>query len=214
MRFALCPVPVALSPNLLLAANDDFVNMNPNVVGVFNVLANDTDPNGDALTVTVVSAPLHGTVIILLSDELQYKPVANYARQDILTYAISDGKGGSATANIVIRITNRSPIALPDIATTFVNAPVIITVLVNDTEPDSQPLSVMGATVPVHGTVLINANGTIRYTPTSGSRAWMRLTTRLTIVSAVYPLQALPSLSLTAFQWLPMMLQPRSSTPL
>lgn len=168
MRFALCPVPVAPSPNLLLAANDDFVNMNPNVVGVFNVLANDTDPNGDALTVTVVSAPLHGTVIILLSDELQYKPVANYARQDILTYAISDGKGGSATANIVIRITNRSPIALPDIATTFVNAPVIITVLVNDTEPDSQPLSVMGATVPVHGTVLINANGTIRYTPTSG----------------------------------------------
>ena len=165
---AICPVPVTPNPNQPPSANDDFVNMNPNAVGVFNVLANDSDPNGDALTVTAVSVPLHGTVLILPSGELQYTPVANYAGQDILTYTISDGKGGSATANIVIRITNRSPIALPDIATTFVNAPVIITVLANDTEPDSQPLTVVSATTPAHGTVLINVNGTIRYTPTSG----------------------------------------------
>ncbi len=165
---AICPVPVTPALNQSPNANDDFVNMNPNAVGVFNVLANDSDPDGDSLTITSVSAPSHGTVVILPSGELRYTPNANYAGQEILNYVISDGNGEIASANVVIRINNRSPIARADATTTFVNAPVTITVLGNDTEPDSQPLTVASVTSPVHGTVTINGNGTIRYTPTPG----------------------------------------------
>ncbi len=164
----ICPVPITPASQMPPTANDDFFNMNPNGVGLINVLANDSDPNGDVLTITSVSAPLNGTVVVLSSGQLRYIPNANYAGQEILTYIISDGNGGTASANVVIRITNRSPIAVADMASTFVNALVTIAVLTNDTEPDSQPLTVQSATAPAHGTVLINANGTLQYKPVGG----------------------------------------------
>ncbi|OZB16213.1 MAG: hypothetical protein B7X55_08320, partial [Rhodobacterales bacterium 34-62-10] len=64
----------------------------------------------------------------------------------------------------VILTDTTTPVASPDTATTAEDAPVVIDVLGNDTDPNGDPLTVTGATAP-NGTVAINPDGTLTYTP-------------------------------------------------
>ncbi|MFA5621374.1 MAG: Ig-like domain-containing protein, partial [Thermovirgaceae bacterium] len=59
---------------------------------------------------------------------------------------------------------NRPPVANPDTAETDEDIPVIIDVLANDTDPDGHPLEVVSASAG-NGTVVINSDGTVTYTP-------------------------------------------------
>jgi len=63
---------------------------------------------------------------------------------------------------------NRPPVARSDSASTLKSVATTIAVLANDSDPDGNTLTVTGATQPAHGTVVVNANGTIRYTSASG----------------------------------------------
>ncbi len=63
---------------------------------------------------------------------------------------------------------NNPPVAVNDTATTPGNTAVIISVLTNDTDPNSDALSVQSATQPLHGTTVVNAGGTVTYTPANG----------------------------------------------
>ena len=63
---------------------------------------------------------------------------------------------------------NNPPNAVDDSVTTSPGTPVTVNVLSNDTDADSDTLTVTSAGVPAHGTSVINANGTITYTPASG----------------------------------------------
>jgi hypothetical protein len=56
-----------------------------------NVLANDTDPDGDTLTARVVSKPKHGTFELLPDGLVTYKPSASYIGDDSFTYEVTDG---------------------------------------------------------------------------------------------------------------------------
>ncbi len=81
-----------------------------------------------------------------------------------VTVTASDGNGGTVTTSFVYTVTNPAPTAANDVATTNEDAPVIISVLANDNDPDGDPLSVTSATSP-DGTVVINPDGTITFTP-------------------------------------------------
>ncbi|MBL0282785.1 MAG: cadherin-like domain-containing protein [Zoogloea sp.] len=68
--------------------------------------------------------------------------------------------------SITVTGTNDGPTAVADLASTLEDQPVTFTVLGNDTDPDGDTLSVTGATVdPLKGTVVVNANGTLTFTP-------------------------------------------------
>ena len=84
------------------------------------VLANDTDPDGDPLTVTGVGTPAHGSAVVNANGTITYTPAANYTGADSFTYTISDGQGGSATATVSVTVTaaNDAPVAVNDAATT------------------------------------------------------------------------------------------------
>jgi len=70
-----------------------------------NVLANDTDHENDALTVTAITQGLHGAVAISGGGPgLTYTPAADYFGPDTFTYTISDGHGGSDTANVNVTV--------------------------------------------------------------------------------------------------------------
>ncbi|MET0155971.1 MAG: Ig-like domain-containing protein [Rickettsiales bacterium] len=153
-------------------ANDDSVTTNEDVPATVNVLTNDTDPDGDKLIVTkIVNGPGHGTATINTDGTVTYTPTANYNGGDTLTYEVSDGKGGTDTAKITfdVKPVNDAPDAKDDAATTDEGKPVTINVLANDTDIDGDALSVHSIVQqPAHGGVVVNADGTVTYTPSSG----------------------------------------------
>ncbi len=102
---------------------------------------------------------------------LTYTPAANYNGPDTITYTVSDGQGGESTATVAVGVTpvNDGPVAVDDTATTAEDTPVTIDVLSNDTDVEGDALSVATdagkAPTALHGTVTVNADGTLTYTP-------------------------------------------------
>ena len=131
------------------------------------VLANDTDLDGDTLTVSGVSAPAHGNATANADGTVTYTPAGNYSGPDTFTYTVSDGHGGTATGTVTVTVTavNDAPAATADAATTAEDAPVSIAVLTNDTDLDGDTLTLSSVSMPGHGTATANADGTVTYTP-------------------------------------------------
>ena len=76
------------------------------------LLANDTDPNGDPLSITGVSAPSQGTVTYnSAAQAVNFTPTAGYTGPAGFTYAITDGRGGTASANVALTVTAPSATA-------------------------------------------------------------------------------------------------------
>jgi hypothetical protein len=71
-----------------------------------NALANDTDPDGDTLTVTSVATPAGGTATILGNGQVRYAPGTGFSGADSFDYIIDDGNGGTdtGTVNVVVSI--------------------------------------------------------------------------------------------------------------
>ncbi len=130
-----------------------------------NVLANDVDVDGDSLTITSASAS-HGGVIISETQTLVYTPQQNYFGSDIINYSISDGNGGTDSAQVMMTVVNRNdtPSTTNDNATTLQNVAVTVDVLANDTDIDGDTLVLLDATAD-SGSVVINANNTLTFTP-------------------------------------------------
>lgn len=86
-------------------AVDDFASTIEDTPVTIDVLANDSDPNGDALAVTATSFPSHGTVEINPDGTVTYTPNPDiFGDSDTFTYTISDGNGGTATANVTVTV--------------------------------------------------------------------------------------------------------------
>ena len=73
------------------------------------VLANDSDADGDALTVSLLSGPAHGTVSLNADGSFTYTPAVNYNGGDSFTYSVSDGNGGTATATVTLTVACTAP---------------------------------------------------------------------------------------------------------
>jgi VCBS repeat-containing protein len=68
------------------------------------VLANDTDPNGCALTATLLHGPKHGTLTINANGSFTYTPKEGFRGTDSFTYQANDGHGGTASATVTLKI--------------------------------------------------------------------------------------------------------------
>ena len=77
---------------------------------VVAVLANDSDPDGDTLTVALRDAPLHGRVTTRADKTLAYTPARDFNGKDIFTYAASDGRlAREATVIVTVNAVNDQP---------------------------------------------------------------------------------------------------------
>lgn len=115
------------------------------------LLANDTDPDNDALRVnpTPLTAPQSGTLTLATDGSFRYVPNQNFNGTDNFVYQVSDGKGGSAQATVSIVVTaapNNPPVAVADSYSATNNQTLQVSaaqgVLSNDTDPDNDALSV------------------------------------------------------------------------
>jgi VCBS repeat-containing protein len=148
--------------------NDSYsVNENATLNG--NVLANDTDPDGNALTASVVTQPTHGALSLSSTGAFTYTPAQNYFGPDSFVYAASDGLlSTNATANINVVHVNQLPVAVDDSASMNENTSAQINVAANDTDVDGPtPLVATNiqAITPAASTAVANNDGTVTFTP-------------------------------------------------
>lgn len=129
------------------------------------VLTNDVDPQNDVLTAELVSGPAHGVVTLNSDGSFVYTPDLDFVGADSFVYRCKDATYSSNDATVNIYVGNQAPIANPDSANTSENTPVTIDVLLNDSDPDGDPIHVVNVTTPKNGTAVINADDTITYTP-------------------------------------------------
>jgi|GEM_PF-6914844 len=95
---------VIIDTNTPPIAIDDSFTTTEDASLTMDVLANDSDPDGDHLTVVVVTQAAHGKVSINHDNTISYTPDVNFSGSDTFTYEISDGEGGTSTATVRIEV--------------------------------------------------------------------------------------------------------------
>ena len=135
------------------------------------VLFNDTDPEADSLTATLVSGPAHGSLTLSpVAGWFSYTPEPNFHGTDSFTYKASDGTFESATATVTIEVKSiaDAPLAQDDTYATDEDKPLAVApagVLGNDTDGDGDALAAAPASDPAHGSLTLNGDGSFSYTP-------------------------------------------------
>gem|GEM_PF-4266547 len=112
------PAPAAVTDGVL-----DVVEDTPTTL---NVLGNDSDPDGDDLTVTQINGtpitvgtpidlPSGASLTVNPNGSVTYTPVDDYNGPDSFTYTIDDGQGGTDTATVTLNVTavNDAPVVTP-----------------------------------------------------------------------------------------------------
>ncbi len=157
-----------------VATNDNYSVVQGSILSVAapGILTNDTDVDGNPLVAVLVGLPIHGVVTLNSNGSLSYTPNAGFSGTDSFTYQASDGALLSNVATVTVTVTplvaNIAPVANNDIASMRRNTMVVINVLANDKDPDGSlnPASVAIVSAPSKGgTVVVNVNGTITFTP-------------------------------------------------
>ena len=162
---ALLSVAGVVSP-VAPVANPDLANIVFNSPTSIDVLLNDSDANGDPLTITAVTQGAHGTVVFIGSS-VTYTPTLDYSGGDTFTYTISDGQGGESIGLVTVSIVpNEAPKANTDTVVTGINLTKVISVLANDTDTNNDPLSIVAVTQGAKGSVTFTSSN-VTYTPNS-----------------------------------------------
>ncbi|MDO7084179.1 tandem-95 repeat protein [Pseudocolwellia sp. AS88] len=159
---ATATIVLSVVVNQAPTANDDSAATSDVQAITLDVLANDTDPENDTLTITAANAS-SGSVIFT-STEIVFTPSSGTEGIETVNYEISDNNGGTATGAAYIVVTiNEAPIANSDEIT--INSPeaVTINVLENDSDADNDTIKVTAATA-LAGTVTF-VDEHIVYTP-------------------------------------------------
>jgi hypothetical protein len=132
-----------------------------------SVLANDSDIDGDAVSISSFTQGTEGAVT-QEGNDLRYTPNADFNGSDAFTYDISDGNGGTATGTVSMTVNpvNDAPTGSADSATVDYNGTLLISVLANDVDADGDAVSITSFTQGVAGTVAQEGDQ-LRYTPDS-----------------------------------------------
>jgi VCBS repeat-containing protein len=160
------PIPANTPP----VAHADIAETFEEKAVVIDVLANDTDSDGDVLSVGSVSTASGGRVANNGSD-VTFTPAAGFVGTAGFSYTASDGEADSPPASVTVVVNpapvNQPPVANDDTANTGKNVTVAINVIANDVDSDGSidPSSVAVGSQPRRGDATSNGNGTVTYTP-------------------------------------------------
>jgi len=132
------------------------------------VLSNDSDGDGDSLSVVKDTDPPDGTVFLNADGSFTYIPDPGFVGVDTFTYHANDGTDDSNIATVTINVLNAAPTAVNDSYSTVKNIALNISapgVLGNDTDPDADPLTAILNVGPTNGSLTLNPDGSFTYTP-------------------------------------------------
>ncbi|MBW8333868.1 MAG: tandem-95 repeat protein, partial [Prolixibacteraceae bacterium] len=178
---SIAKVTITVTPvNDAPTAKDDINNTLKDSPATGNVLTNDSDPEGNALTIKTqpVTPPANGTVVINPDGTYTYTPNTGFAGTDSFVYEVCDNGTPSLCDQATVTINvldfpnpNNAPVANNDNYQGSVNHPVNGNVISNDFDADGNlnPNSVtLVGPAPENGTLTLNPNGTFTFIPASG----------------------------------------------
>lgn len=135
--------------------------------GTVDVLAND-DGVGDApLTVTITAPAAGGVATVESGNVVRYVPAADFAGADSFTYTVTDADGDASSATVAVTVqgVDDLPIAVDDVLTTAEDTTASVAVRANDQKLVDLPVALAIKTFPSAGTIRIEPDQTITYTP-------------------------------------------------
>ena len=156
--------PVNDAP-LGMADSIDGTEDTPSLIAQSALLQNDSDGDGDTLSIPNVMNGVNGTVAIVGTD-IRFDPTPDFAGSASFDYTVTDGVVSSTvTVNISLAAVNDPPVAVDDVGTTAEDTPIQFTTLqANDTDVDSQTLTVTAVNNAQNGSVVLNG-ATVTFTP-------------------------------------------------
>jgi hypothetical protein len=168
----------------------DAVVMNIGEVKTVVVTANDTDPNGDTLTVTAIQAPAGVAAVGFVSGAqagIAVRLTALAEGDHSVGYTLSDGRGGTTAGTVrvtVAGVVNRNPVALNDAFVGQAGVAVAFQPLANDTDADGDALRIQSVTQPVNGTLTVDADGRTLWFTANQAASLAAQTVSYTVVDA------------------------------
>ena len=141
-------------------ATDDVFTLFTDVPLNSTVLSNDTDPDGDVITVAdgagmaatavqTITTAAGGTVSLSINGTFTYTPAAAFIGVDTFDYAIVDPSGATDDATVTLNViadpdpnANDDPYAGDDLASSIAGQPAMVNLLANDTDPNGDPLTI------------------------------------------------------------------------
>jgi len=170
--------------NFVPEAVDDEFTVPRGESTLLDVLTNDTDPEGGSLSIVKIGYPERNTdvgnphlgIAEIVDGQILYTADEFFTGTDRFVYYAMDDAGNMTRRGMVsvhveksdVISVNNSPEAVDDNTVTNQETAVIVNVLTNDSDSDGDALSVVGATNGVSGSTIVNADGTITYTPDVG----------------------------------------------
>src|SRR5690606_39371816 len=149
-------------------ANDDSLTATedtPITYTAAQLLGNDTDVDGDTLSIASVTSGTGGTAVLNAAGPVSFPARANSNGVADFTYTVTDGSLTSNTATVTVNVAavNDAPVANDDTLSATEDTPITYTaaqVLGNDTDVDGDTLSIASVTSGTGGTAVLNADGT------------------------------------------------------
>jgi PKD repeat protein len=152
-------------------AGADTLTTDEDTSGSVDVLANDSDPDGNPLSVdTSPRESPHGETTCTADGTCTYTPAKDYNGPDVVAYVLRDSSDETATGTITVTVdpVNDAPVAHADRLFTRPATPATVDVLADDTDVDGDSLQVAASTDGAHGHVSCTAGGVCTYTPDAG----------------------------------------------
>ncbi|EGQ7678059.1 tandem-95 repeat protein [Vibrio parahaemolyticus] len=199
-------LPINDAPN----AENDVITTEEDTAVTIDVLVNDSDVEGDVLSIQSASVPSEQGSVDIVDGKLVFTPAENFNGEATITYIVTDGDL-TDEANVTVTVTpvNDSPVAVDDTVSTQEDTVVTIDVLPNDSDVDGDKLSIQSASVPKEqGTVEVvdgklvftpaenfNGDAEITYTVTDGE-----LTDEAKVTVTVNPVNDVPTIKVEAVE--------------
>ncbi|HHJ3172507.1 TPA: tandem-95 repeat protein [Vibrio parahaemolyticus] len=199
-------LPINDAPN----AKNDVITTEEDTAVTIDVLVNDSDVEGDVLSIQSASVPSEQGSVDIVDGKLVFTPAENFNGEATITYIVTDGDlTDEAKVTVTVTPVNDSPVAVDDTTSIQEDTAVTIDVLTNDTDVDGDKLSIESASVPKEqGTVEVvdgklvftpaenfNGDAEITYTVTDG-----QLTDEAKVTVTVNPVNDAPTIKVDAVE--------------
>ena len=153
-------------------AGDDTASTAEDTAVEIDVLGDDSDVDGDTLSVRSVTVPSSGTAAVGPGRSVTYTPAANFCGQATFSYTVGDPTlTDTAAVTVTVDCVNDPPVANPDSGAVGAGGTVAVNVLGNDTDVDGDTLSGSGSGTTAAGGTYSCGTPACSYTAAAGATA-------------------------------------------